>query len=608
MKYRKLSFIVILLLLSCSVLGASNVWTSSNDAVTNNKGFPRITGESLNTNWTTNNIAGCVMEYQPLVYDLNGDSLNEIIVFCGSKIKAYDYQGNLQAEKIIGDLQGSAAIAIKDDLSYNIVAVINMTNGNKNLSYFDFNGTLLSLNKSYDVNTVGGGDAAFCPVANNVCSALPESVLSMDIGGDDYFCRLQGGLFECYENSDLTGTVGLNFSHGLTCDYENKFYIVDFDGGDDNIIFSCGRQSTNAHTLKYYDSTGTTIWTKSTSAHNFYSSFIDYYNGYACMLDQSTGGAAPLDLVCYDHAGTNQLSASRNGVFIWETGLKGIKRNTLMADFNNDGFQDVYTQGGVLNLQNFSGALLDFADKYNYNVIVSDLNLDGSLDYIVNSGTDFDLVINEYSNEDPVITLLSYDTGNPVCLGSSIKYTVNFEDVEGDFGQIRVDAYGDGNYTSYGNLGGFPYQSVVYNQLGTYTSLIQLKDESGNFDNITHGVIVQISNCYNSGENGGDSSQSTVGDTADIGGFNIKDGETDGYTPSDRLYNSNNSIYFDSSRCVERYGANWQRMVIPCPVKLLVIDGLDQIQAWVIGSFIFVIIVLIGFMVYLMVKHNGAKK
>jgi len=599
-------FLLMFILLLSSVYAVNELWMSSNDANTLNKNNPIVSGAVLSNVTTTNTISSCKMVYQPVARDIDEDGTTDIIVFCNQKIKIYDYTATLQAELITGTLKGSPAIAIKDDLSYNIVAVVNNSQNEGNLTYYDFNGTTITINQTYNASTVGGGTAAFCPVANNVCKANQEAVLEADFSGDSYYCRYRNdvGTIVCFENSDLTGTAFLNVTPGLSCEMEHKIYIVDWNGGDDEILFSCGKSgSPYTHTFKYYDSTGTEIWSKANNDFNYFSSFIDNDNNAICTFSKSSGGSSPNSIICYPHNGSTIRSISFDANTFDEATTDGVQYNTVNADFNNDGFKDVFTHFGIYDYQN-SVFLVDYDANDIYNTEVIDLNGDGSLDYIKNTGSEINLILSTYTNQDPIITELAYNTGNPVCLYSSITFTVGFEDTEEEWGRIRVDRYGDGNYSSFGSYAGSPVKSISYNKLGTYTTLIELEDQSGNKDNITYGVIVQTSNCYTSGQGGSTTTEATTGAETNIGGFIIKDGSKDGYTPNNALYNSNNSIYFDADTCETLYGANWRRMVIPCPLRLLVKQGLTEIQGWVIGSFILVILGLIVFVMYIIIKHR----
>jgi len=598
----KILFVMLLLLFIPTVFGANELWMSSNDANTLNKNNPIVSGSILGSSTTNYTISSCSMTWQPVIRDIDEDGNNDIVVFCNKKIKIYDYTATLQAELIVGDLLGSPAITIKDDLSYNIVAVVNNSQNEGNLTYYDYNGTDIWINKTFNASTVGGGTSAFCPVANNVCKATQEAVLEADMGGDTYFCRYITGEIACFQYSNLTGSVFFNESTGLSCAKEHKLYVVDWDGGDDEILFSCGKDGDPyTHTFKYYDSTGSVIWTVANSPYNYFSSFINNDDNEICTFSQNTGGSAPTYIYCYAHNGSLTRSITQNGLAFNEDTTDGIQYNTVNADYNNDGFKDVFTHFGIFDYVNSEWLVFYDADDI-YNTEVVDLNGDGSLDFIKNTGSQIDLIISTYTNEAPIITELGYNTGNPICLYSSITYTVGFTDTEEDWSRARIDRYGDGNYTAYGSYAGSPSQTVNYDKLGTYTTVIEIQDVAGNKDNITHGVIVQTSNCYTSGQGGDITTEATRGSSVEIGGFIITSGTTDGYQRYNTFYNSNNSIYFDAEQCEELYGENWDKMLIPCPVRLMVNQGLDEIKGWVIGSFILVILAIIIFMAYIIMR------
>lgn len=601
-------FGLIFILTIFSVTAVSNKWMGSNNVDTvynHNKGYPIITGSFRDTNFTSIDLGNCGMDYQPLAKDLDEDGETDLILFCGTKIKIYDSSGTLQEEKIIGSLKGSPRIAIKDDFSYNIVAVVNTSQNEGNLTYLDFNGTAITITKTYNASTVGGGTSSFCPTSESVCSALNEGVLQADIGGTEYYCELTADRVLCYDTIYLNNSAYINFTHGLGLFKENKLYVVNWDGGDDNFIVSGGSNGfPYLHYFNYYDSTGSEIWTKTTGNFNYYNSFIDDVLEAVCTASQSSDAGTPFGIACYNHVGTAIYSQTTNANFLPYDGGQGIIYNTLIAYYNDDTLKDLFTPAGIVEYTNDGITILEEYPTEIKNTLIFDLDGDGSLDYIKNTGSNIYLMLSNYTNLPPEIDSLSYSTGNPVCLYSSITFEIDFFDNEDESGKIKIDRYGDGNYTEWGSLSITPSQSVTYNQLGTYTTVIILEDESGNRDNITYGVTVQTSNCYNTGQGGDTTTTATTGETTDIGGFIIKGGDIDGYQRDRSLYDSNNSIYFDESQCIELYGDNWDRMIIPCPVRLMVKQGLNEIKGWVIGSFILVILALIIFIGYLMIKHK----
>lgn len=602
---------MMILMVSIATASTTGIWPTAN---LNNEKTASVQGSVLNGTFTTGSIASCEMAYQPIVYDLDMDGENEIYVFCNNKIKVYDPDFVLIQEKNVGTLLGSPAIS--PGVLY-IGAVINRS-GDENLTYWSFNGTDMIEEETHTKTGFGGGNNVFCPTASFPCYATFENMIEVDFEDRNY-CHYENPYVLCYDTANSTGTPTLNYSQG-SCDQVYKIIPINTDGGFDEIIMFCG--ITNAIGFDLIDDDGTQLTNVDLSTSGGFKNGFVVDNNICVISMQVVTTTVTERIYCYNTAGSNVYTYSNSftqfteGLLTSAFDRAGSSVNVVVGDYNNDGYKDLFTNSVIFDLQNkvflkrhhTSG---DGASRP-ANIVVTDIDLDGSLDYIYNYH-DTDTIywaIDGYTNIGPEITQIAWNTGNPMCLNSIMTYTISFDDTEDDDGQIRVDKYGDGNWSSWGSLSGFPTQSVTYDQLGSYTSVIELRDEAGNVDNITHGVIIQTSNCYASGDGGASSSSSSglIGEDGlecqDFGGF-VLCGENaiiDGYTPQNTAGNSR--LSFDSSECSDRLGDNYQNNIIPCWVRLLFLDILGKAQAWILGSFILVVIVLILFVAYQIHKSN----
>jgi len=597
-------FILIFIIMLFGVNGTSFQWTT-NDFNNHNNAQP--TGSSLiNNSWTNFTFSNCNLQTQPIVYNYLSDSVNYITVYCSNsgKTKVFDSGGNLIDELIIGVLQDN--LQIVTDATRRLVGVYNIS-GDINITYIEFNGTDLKIDETFNNSLYGGGNTVLCPSASYPCFSGEQTQIEVDIfqDGTPEFCSfLQDGTkgeVVCYPTGYHNQTPVLNHTtldvHGF-----RKLFSLNSDGGDSEIY------ATYTNIQRVYtdaiDSTGTLLWRgdllNGIAGASKGASFL--YGSQICVLNYETIGVTHSKLECYEFSGTiTQTQAWTN--FDYEL-------NTFITsfDFTNDGNKEVLISGQIMDISSSSIISLSPNKKLGlckYNLAI-DINNDGSIDYFDCSGTDNIFYINGYTNQAPVITSYSYNTGNPICLFSSIDYEVYFTDSEGDLGKVRIDRYGDGNFSGYGDNAGFPSQFVTYEKLGTFTSIIELTDTNNNVVTTTHGVIVQTSNCYTSGEGSGKSTTSSnASEIICTGIFCHQQGVIDGYTSNMDIYNSSNSIYIDEQRCINSYGTNYKQMFIPCFVRLTFVDVVEQLETWIIGSFIAVIIVLIVFFLYMIMKHKN---
>ena len=590
MKITIYDIMFILILISMPCMGATSSWPQENYDTDN---WGRLYGSSIADNFQMIKNISCSSVYQPLIYDIDSDDKQEIILWCNDRIKIYSNDGTLLKEEITGEIKGNPAI---DPLNNQIVAVIGT-----NLTKYIFDGSILTKTFSENNNYWGGGESVMC--SGDCFSSKSGFVVSTGLYGnnDDFYCYLNNVTTDDYNNllcfdsgyQNNTPTINITLKN---CKDSFKLYGINWDGGHREFLATCFNSSSFYGHVYYLDSSGNEIWTKTTPPNIIYlDSFIS--DTEICTISLS---ALNNYIECWDISGTQTYSVSLPIYPLEKNTLGGYNPNTVFADYNNDGYRDVYYSYGILDFHNEE---LITEQRSNIKIPV-DFTKDGSLDQILVFDSYVELWQNSYTNLCPEITQLKWNTGNPICLNSYVTYTISFDDIEEDWGQIAIDIYGNGNYTDFSSLSGFPTLSVQYEQLGTYVSNILLKDSSGNQANVSHGVIIQLENCNSGGVSGSSTTEIIDSDSSswELFGFVVSDGDIDGYQRDESLYNSTSSTYFDDSRCIEEFGVNWKRDVIPCPFKLAVIDLLDIAKNWVLGSFILVVIALIIFTIYMIWK------
>jgi hypothetical protein len=200
--------------------------------------------------------------------------------------------------------------------------------------------------------------------------------------------------------------------------------------------------------------------------------------------------------------------------------------------------------------------------------------------------------INCTGNSDPQITSIYRDTGNPVCVNSTVIFTVRSYDVDStQLYRVLTDCDGDGStdYTSFW-YNCYPANCDIitectYNTTGVFLSSFVLTDECFGSDSDTESVSVTTSSCYGSGEGGGDiDADEPLSDVASGWNISITD-DTDGYSSS----------YFDMSTCSD-WTEGWRALLWwLCPIISLAIAILSTLFNAIFSSYfgIFLLIVLI---------------
>src|SRR3989338_3706609 len=94
------------------------------------------------------------MNYQPLIYDIDANGKNEIIIFSGNYLKILDSRLNLIDEKFVGNLLGQPAVFnVDNDLFKEIIFISNVFGVDYFFAY-EYNG---SFNHAFNFTITNGG-------------------------------------------------------------------------------------------------------------------------------------------------------------------------------------------------------------------------------------------------------------------------------------------------------------------------------------------------------------------------------------------------------------------------------------------------------------------
>jgi hypothetical protein len=202
-------------------------------------------------------------------------------------------------------------------------------------------------------------------------------------------------------------------------------------------------------------------------------------------------------------------------------------------------------------------------------------------------------------NQPPTITNIGYGTGMPICVNNIELYSLSLADPENDYVSIRWDCTGEGSWSPWTIFtpSGSSYQfQCNYTQLGAFTAKFEITDVCryplSTGTDYTFPVSVTNSNCFNTLEGGGSSSQ----ESTYLGGFIYNFTDTiDGYQ----------STTFDMSQCNSWKSGVAVLFIWACPLYALIVNIGSSIFDWVFSIYfgIFLMLVLVVIII-VAVRHK----
>lgn len=192
--------------------------------------------------------------------------------------------------------------------------------------------------------------------------------------------------------------------------------------------------------------------------------------------------------------GENDIDSQFERSFYW---MSRYGVNELKTYENDAGTYTRFSNDLIFPLTNTS------ATSY----FISPLNNDNFYDIIGIGSSGLIGYTSYYANTDPNIISWSTNTGSPICKGSSIKYTVNATDSEGDLMSLSVNCGNTTVSTSFLSELSMPLSvTCTYSNAGEETPTIIITDSRGLTDSLTLDPVFVVAssppNCFITGSGG----------------------------------------------------------------------------------------------------------
>lgn len=203
----------------------------------------------------------------------------------------------------------------------------------------------------------------------------------------------------------------------------------------------------------------------------------------------------------------------------------------VIQNFDLDSSPEIFLSKGVYDYNGNAVVTLKdkFNDKYGLNqytyLVAGDLNGDGANELIFQTanGTYINVTYFSYNNILPFIDETFWNTGNPICVDTTVTYTIEFTDFEGDYSRIAIDCLGNGVLTNNSFYLEDPEATCLYNTSGDYTTRLYLQD-TAHVNDFTvyseHAVTITDSAfCNDVGVGASSSEYSSTGTSSGVGDF-----------------------------------------------------------------------------------------
>jgi hypothetical protein len=302
-----------------------------------------------------------------------------------------------------------------------------------------------------------------------------------------------------------------------------------------------------------------------------------------------------------------------------------------VTDWTDGGDPDNQADG-VGTIANFKG--------YNFQTFaLADINRDSQLDYIGVNATSIVVITTTTTNQNPsfIGTGVQSNTGVPVCVNTTVTFyarqDLDYTDPEGDSAYLGVDCYGLGlvNVT-WGKIAQDPTVQCHYDSIGYWNTKFYITDFANYPDYNNSHTLGMYTSYSDSCHEAGEMSEGSEPDT--VGGLDVT---------TDQCYNDRgisvcilsgtesalcdlcNCSYVTGNRCnyvngtrVDNYQGttfdwdecdDWEgKFLYPiCPLWIWFVGFMEDIWAWIFGTFFVVLTILLIVVIVVMVRRNKGR-
>lgn len=524
------------------------------------------------------NISGGTSYFAPIVYDMDGDGHREAYVIYGAYLQVYNHSLNLLDELstsvaltvqplvagsstkylVAGSESGGKNYMVKFDWNGSVLSEVCKVNYSvvdagatqryivnclgdmcvgvtSNNGANHFQGAYINMSSCVIVSRATAGAYRAADMGQHAHPAIRDidrdGLIEVAIPFDNNMNNVMGFMvfqvnqtpwIEDIDKDDLTSAS----------DYISQPMLYNLDGaGDVEIIVAFDNVKNDLQIQAFKtDLTNFMGFPKNYSGWTLNSvsnlALVSDVNLWVCALGmdaQEVNGSA---LLCVTSDGATKRPAWLNSPRLAVPGGPGDYMNLIAADLDNDGSSELLMPRGVIDgpyanyedgsIYNFSGteatkvAVADFDDDDLGDVL---LQGNGFLKVYYGGGLTASALLCYYQDS-PLIGSMYRDTGNPVCTGQSVTYSISVTDDDSTNVSLLTDCNGDGTTDitgawTYNVLGAWTLTaSCQYNTTGSFLPSFIVRDDCLSTDSDTLTTSVQASSCYNSGEGGGSASSS----------------------------------------------------------------------------------------------------
>jgi hypothetical protein len=480
--------------------------------------------------------------YQPLTtsFTLTNGSQIYLIIPNGNYIDIYDKNLNLVQEISSGTVASqldTMDFFNKGDMN-DIVGFFTSNATVISFRVFTYNYTTTSFNKSYELNFTVNASSSFAGVRHsgqniytvlNNLSTSNYSILFIQINqsssSSQFLQSSQNAYTEPLAFTDIDSdgmTEYLTYGAGsflvFRADGTKLLYrtgsirassMYKPDSSSSWKILSADATAMSTITLTSYKLDGSSYWAKTFSGVGGTGAIpiqaqiaiTDDYDGdnlndvYLVTFDSAflTGYVDALRFyVLKGSTGNTLVSKNFDRNFGWGINIASFPLSLTLANLHNSNQRDFIFQASegffIYDISNDKVYLNKTpAGVVGYSCIPSDINSDGFQEVICSGTTGLWLYASNVTNQNPSVSVISYDPSTSVAVGTTVSALITASDSEGDSIIYGQKCYDSDNYTeSYSST-----RSCYYNAVGIYNFTIGVRDQYHSSPN-TYSQIITV--------------------------------------------------------------------------------------------------------------------
>jgi len=296
----------------------------------------------------------------------------------------------------------------------------------------------------------------------------------------------------------FTGFTSLGSAKFIDNDASSQLRIV----ATDDTLSTCGLGNNNCAFIHMFRIDGTTIWTKQTAGQTtgdfakFMATAIADYNkdGFDDIFTIANSNPA-------NQYSRFQVYDGRNGNLLYNENSPTIFTNNVyrdrsltLADLNNDGVSDfIFRNGNNFYLYNTlnKSFFISSTSTGLKSCIPADYNYDNLIDVICSGTTQTLILTSNYTNQNSVINSIAFDPSTSILTSQLLTAIISASDPEGDFIFYSIKCSNEDNFSVENNN---PSQTCTYLTAGNYNLSVRVRDFfHSDYDTFSQNILVTSS-------------------------------------------------------------------------------------------------------------------